>query len=88
MYSTIRLFLIFLFLSACHTGTMSQTITIEAEDMTPDGPYAGPTDSPFSGMAFYANGDCAEKTCSFPTGSGKWQASITGCSNNGNAAGI
>ncbi|MGN0221028.1 MAG: glycosyl hydrolase family 8 [Prevotella sp.] len=67
---------------------MSQVVTIEAEDMTPHGPYANVLDSPYYGMAFYANGDYAEKTCTLPQGCGNWQVGITGCSNNGNAAGI
>ena len=66
----------------------AQTVTIEAEDMTASGKYAGKTTSPFNGMAFYTNNDQATTTVTFPVKNGIYTVSIVGASSNSSAAGI
>ena len=67
------------------TGT---SVKIEAESMTPGGSYAGTCSSPFSGMAFYGNGDCATKTVTFPVKNGMYTVGVRGASSNNSGAGI
>ena len=67
------------------TGTSDK---IEAETMTPGGQYAGVCSSPFAGMAFYGNGDCATKTVTFPVKNGMYTVGVRGASSNNSGAGI
>ena len=67
------------------TGTSDK---IEAETMTPGGSYAGTCTSPFAGMAFYGNGDCATKTVAFPVKNGMYTVGVRGASSNNSGAGI
>lgn len=66
----------------------SNTFTIEAESMTLSGRFAGRITSPFSGIALYANTDRGSITNAMATGSGVYNVSITGASNNANTAGV
>lgn len=65
-----------------------QAQTLEAEDMTFGGPYAGECSSPFQGVALYTNGDNATGEVSLTKGSGVYNIKVTGASNNGTAAGV
>lgn len=65
-----------------------QAQTLEAETMTPGGPYAGKCSSPFQGVALYGNGDNATGEVSLTNGSGVYNIKVTGASNNGTAAGV
>ena len=65
-----------------------QAQTLEAEDMTLSGPYAGKLSSPFQGVALYGNGDNATGVVSLTKGSGVYNIKVTGASNNGTAAGV
>ena len=69
-------------------GMTAQTVTIEAESMTPGGQYAGKCQSPFSGMGFYANGDCATGYVTLPKKSGVYNVSVIGASSDNSGAGI
>jgi len=67
----------------------ASSFTIEAETMALSGPYAKtPISSPFSGIALYGNGDKGTAANAFPDGDGNYTVSITGASNNSNAAGV
>jgi hypothetical protein len=83
-FKTILLF--FLFVIA--TSAKAQSFTIQAESMTTAGQYAGKISSPFAGVAYYANNDRSTITVNFPDGSGNYDISIRGASNNSNNAGI
>lgn len=66
-------------------GTASAADRYECENMSLGGQYAGKTNSPFSGVALYANNDYCQ------TGNINWNntqrtLSIRGCSNNNNTA--
>lgn len=65
-----------------------QAQTLEAEQMTLSGQYAGPCSSPFQGVALYGNGDNATGEVSLTNGSGVYNIKVTGASNNGTAAGV
>lgn len=65
-----------------------QAQTLEAEQMTLSGPYAGKCSSPFQGVALYGNGDNATGEVSLTNGSGVYNIKVTGASNNGTAAGV
>ena len=65
-----------------------QAQTLEAEEMTLGGPYAGTCSSPFPGVALYGNGDNATGVVSLTNGSGVYNIKVTGASNNGTAAGV
>lgn len=69
-------------------GAVAQTVTIEAETMTPSGKYAGQCSSPFSGMAFYTNNDQAVKTVTLPVQNGVYSIAVVGASSNTSGAGI
>src|SRR5690606_21653257 len=56
----------------------------ECESMTISGPYAGRINSPFSGVALYANNDSCKYTQYFASGTHSF--SLRGCSNNSNMA--
>src|SRR5690606_34052255 len=56
----------------------------ECESMTISGPYAGRINSPFSGVALYANNDSCKYTQYFAGGTHNF--SLRGCSNNSNMA--
>ena len=59
---------------------IAQTVTVEAESLTPAGTYAGKITQPFGGMAFYGNGDCATKTVTFPVKNGMYTVGVRGAS--------
>lgn len=65
-----------------------QAQTLEAEQMTLSGPYAGKCSSPFQGVALYGDGDNATGVVSLTNGSGVYNIKVTGASNNGTAAGV
>ena len=65
-----------------------QAQTLEAEEMTLGGPYAGTCSSPFPGVALYGNGDNATGVVSLTNGSGVYNIKVTGASSNGTAAGV
>lgn len=65
-----------------------QAQTLEAEEMTKGGTYAGTCSSPFQGVALYGNGDNATGAVSLTNGSGVYNIKVTGASNNGTAAGV
>ena len=65
-----------------------QAQTLEAEEMTLSGQYAGTCSSPFQGVALYGNGDNATGAVSLTKGSGVYNIKVTGASNNGTAAGV
>ena len=67
---------------------IAQTVTVEAESLTPAGTYAGKITQPFGGMAFYGNGDCATKTVTFPVKNGMYTVGVRGASSNNSGAGI
>ncbi|QJD82879.1 glycoside hydrolase family 11 protein [Cohnella herbarum] len=56
----------------------------EAESMTKSGQYTGNINSPFSGVALYANNDSVKYTQNFTTGTHNF--SLRGASNNSNMA--
>lgn len=57
---------------------------MECEDMTISGQYAGKIDSPFSGVALYANDDVCKFTQNFSSSTSDF--TLRGCSNNDNMA--
>ncbi|GIP56717.1 glycoside hydrolase family 11 protein [Paenibacillus sp. FSL W8-0186] len=68
-------------------GTTPQPGTgskIEAESMTKSGQYTGNINSPFNGVALYANGDSVKFNHNFTTGTNNF--SLRGASNNSNMA--
>ena len=65
-----------------------QAQTLEAETMTLSGQHAGTCNSPFQGVALYANGDNATGVVSLTKGSGVYNIKVTGASSNGTAAGV
>lgn len=69
-------------------NSMAASFTLEAENMTLSGPYAGKILAPFSGIALYANNDKGTISHSFPEGAGNYKVSLTGASNNSNVAGV
>jgi uncharacterized protein YjdB len=62
-----------------------QAQTLQVESMTVGGPYAGAIASPFSGVAFYGNGDKADGTITLPNATGIYDITITGASSGNNA---
>ncbi len=68
-------------------STANQLIsTIEAEDMSINGPYAGTVDSPFTGVALYGGQDNITTTMEFQTVPGTYRLDVTGASNNSSTA--
>lgn len=65
-----------------------QAQTLEAEEMTFGGQYAGECSSPFQGVALCGNGDNATGVVNLTNGSGVYNIKVTGASNNGTAAGV
>ena len=65
-----------------------QAQTLEAETMTLGGQFAGRCDSPFQGVTLYGNGDNVTGAVSLTNGSGVYNITVTGASNNGTAAGV
>lgn len=65
-----------------------QAQTLEAEEMTLGGQYAGKYSGPFQGVALYGNGDNATGVVSLTNGSGVYNIKVTGASSNGTAAGV
>lgn len=57
---------------------------MECEDMTISGQYAGKINSPFNGVALYANDDACKFTQNFTSGTSDF--TLRGCSNNNNMA--
>ncbi len=84
----IRVFILLCLLLTVGTKVFSSSFTIEAESMVLSGPYAGTVDSPFLGIALYANGDKGTTSHVFENGPGIYNISIRGASNNSNAAGV
>ena len=66
------------------SGTISTGDKIECEDMTITGQYAGKINSPFDGVALYANNESCKFTQYFANGSHSF--TLRGCSNNSNMA--
>lgn len=69
-------------------NTFAASFTIESENMTLSGPYAGKITNPFSGIALYANNDKGTITQNFQEGPGFYKVSITGASSNASSAGV
>ena len=67
-----------------NTGAVSTGNKIECEDMSISGQYAGKIDSPFSGVALYANDDACTFTQNFKNATNDF--TLRGCSNNSNMA--
>jgi len=65
-------------------GGTGSTTTIQCENMTKQGPYAGNIGNPFNGVALYANGDSCSFTQYFESASHSF--TLRGCSNNDNMA--
>jgi peptidoglycan/xylan/chitin deacetylase (PgdA/CDA1 family) len=65
-------------------GAVSTGNKMECEDMTISGQYAGKINSPFSGVALYANNDECSFTHNFKNGTNDF--TLRGCSNNNNMA--
>ncbi len=83
-----RFFLfIIVFISFCF-NSVAASFTIETENMTMGGSYAGKITNPFSGIALYANNDKGTITQDFPEGPGFYRVSITGASSNTSSAGV
>ena len=66
------------------SGTISTGDKIECENMTITGQYAGKINSPFDGVALYANNESCKFTQYFANGSHSF--TLRGCSNNSNMA--
>ncbi|MDR2805478.1 MAG: T9SS type A sorting domain-containing protein [Dysgonamonadaceae bacterium] len=64
------------------------SITIEAENMTLSGSYAGKISSPFQGIALYTNGDKGAITQTFSDEAGIYTVTVIGASNNSSTAGV
>ncbi|WP_299435497.1 glycosyl hydrolase family 8 [uncultured Aquimarina sp.] len=62
--------------------------TLQVENMTISGPYAGAIDSPFNGVGFYGNGDKAQGTVSLATLPGLYRVEIRGASSDNSEAKI
>jgi peptidoglycan/xylan/chitin deacetylase (PgdA/CDA1 family) len=67
-----------------NTGAVSTGNKMECENMTISGQYAGKIDSPFNGVALYANNDACSFTHNFKNGTNDF--TLRGCSNNNNMA--
>jgi endo-1,4-beta-D-glucanase Y len=61
---------------------------IQAESMTVGGPFAGKITSPFSGAAFYGNGDKADGSIGLTNVTGLYNVTIAGASSNTSSAQI
>lgn len=81
-------FLFLVFIISCSFNISAFSISIEAENMTLGGSYAGIITNPFSGIALYANNDKGTITQDFPEGPGFYRVSITGASSNTSSAGV
>jgi len=66
----------------------ASTFTIEAEDMTTSGQYAGKITNPFPGIGLYTNNDRGTYIHNLSMQSGNYTVSVRGASNNSNAAGV
>lgn len=84
---TIKTTLLFFSLLFFHS-LQANTFTIQAEAMTRAGQYTGLISNPFAGVAYYANNDRSSISIEFPSGSGHYEVSIRGASNNQSTAGI
>jgi len=69
-----------------NTGTVNTSSTIQLENMTLSGQYAGTIGSPFNGVALYANNDKVFWTQQF--GYNTHDFTLRGCSNNSVAASV
>jgi len=85
MKSSLHLILIFLLSSL---NLLASSFTIETENMTLSGSYAGKITSPFSGIALYANNDKGTISQNFSDGAGVYTVSVTGASNNTSSASV
>lgn len=70
--------------NAGNTSSQSGQTKVECESMTLSGQYAGKINSPFSGVALYANNDLCKYTQYFAYGT--HNVSIRACSNNSSTA--
>ena len=67
---------------------IAQTVTVEAESLTPAGTYAGKITQPFGGVGFYTNNDNATGTVTLPVQQGLYEVTVRGASNNSSTAKI
>ena len=83
-----RFFLFIIVFISFNFNSVAASFTIETENMTMGGSYAGKITNPFSGIALYANNDKGTITQDFPEGPGFYRVSITGASSNTSSAGV
>ena len=83
-----RFFLFIIVFISFSFNSAAASFTIETENMTMGGSYAGKITNPFSGIALYANNDKGTITQDFPEGPGFYRVSITGASSNTSSAGV
>lgn len=67
------------------TGPQSLGV-FEAESLDLEGPYGGPVQSPFAGVALYANEDELSFEFTFPAVPGEYRIDVTGASDGSTAA--
>lgn len=65
-----RFFLFIIVFISFSFNSAAASFTIETENMTMGGSYAGKITNPFSGIALYANNDKGTITQDFPEGPG------------------
>jgi endo-1,4-beta-D-glucanase Y len=68
--------------------TTSQPGTVEAENTTKSGPYAGNITSPFNGIGLYGNNDAGSANITLPTMPGEYNVSVIGASSNSSTASV
>lgn len=83
-----RFLILALFANIMYCVHVSASIVVEASSMTVGGKYASKITSPFSGVAFYGNGDYASKNVNFPDGNGVYTMKVTCASSNSSKASI
>jgi hypothetical protein len=67
---------------------VSYAQTIQAESLTLGGPYAGKITAPFSGAAFYGNGDKGDGSITLTNATGQYNVTVAGASSNTSVAQI
>ncbi|MCK8521757.1 glycosyl hydrolase family 8 [Aquimarina sp. D1M17] len=80
--------IIFLKILLLHTVLVLGQVTLQAENLNISGPYAGPINSPFNGVAFYGNSDLVTGTVNLPTIPGRYAVDIRGASSDTSEAKI
>ncbi len=81
-----RNFLVLCMISYSFLHSNLQAQNLQVETMTIGGPYAGLITTPFSGVAFYGNGDKTDGTITLSNATGLYEVAITGASSgNSNA---